>query len=105
MPEWTFISNYGLVLAYIAQSPRSTAREIALAVNVTEWTVHRIISDLEKEGYIQRKRVGRNNVYAINPHLKLRHEITRHVPVKNFLKLLGIKGEGRVGSASVRQKR
>jgi DNA-binding IclR family transcriptional regulator len=91
MPEWAFISNYGLVLVYIAQNPRSTAREIARAVNVTEWTVHRIISDLEKEGYIQRNREGRNNVYTIDHELRLRHQITRHVPVRNFLKLLGVK--------------
>jgi DNA-binding MarR family transcriptional regulator len=90
MAEWAFISNHGLILAYIAQNPRSTAREIAQAVNVTEWTVHRIISDLEKEGYLQRTREGRNNVYTINHELRLRHKITHRVPVRNFLKLLGI---------------
>ena len=90
MTKWTFISNHGLVLVHIAQSPKSTAREIASAVDVTEWTVHKIISELEEEGYIERKREGRNNVYKINPDLKLRHQITKHVSLRNFLKLLGI---------------
>ncbi|MFH1003320.1 MAG: winged helix-turn-helix domain-containing protein, partial [Chloroflexota bacterium] len=52
MPEWTFITNHGLVLAHVSKGPQSTAREIAQAVNLTERTVHKIIADLETEGYI-----------------------------------------------------
>lgn len=91
MAKWTFVSNYGLVLIYVSRHPKSTAREIAMAVDVTEWTVHKIISELESEGYLERKRQGRSNVYRINPHLKLRHRIARHVQVRDFLALMGIK--------------
>ncbi|MDQ1335636.1 MAG: hypothetical protein QG552_2586 [Thermodesulfobacteriota bacterium] len=59
MMEWNFISNHGLVFVYIAKHARSTAREIASAVNVTEWTVHKIISELETDGFVNRKREGR----------------------------------------------
>lgn len=90
MPKWTFISNHGLILAYVAKHPRSTAREIALAMNVTEWTVHKILSELEKEGYIGRKKEGRSNVYRVNLNKGLRHHITENVSVKDFLSLLGI---------------
>ena len=88
MVEWNFISNHGLVLVYIAKHPRSTAREIALAVNVTEWTVHKIISQLEKDGFVKRKREGRSNVYHVNKSAKLRHGIIDHVSVRDFLSLL-----------------
>jgi DNA-binding IscR family transcriptional regulator len=91
MPGWTFITNYGLVLSYIAKHQRSTAREVALAVGITERTTHKIIAELEREGYIKRKRVGRNNVYRINPHLSLRHESARDVEVGDLLKVLGWK--------------
>lgn len=91
MTKWTFLSNHGLVLAFISRHPKSTAREIALEVDVTEWTVHKIISELESEGYIERKRQGRSNVYRINPHLRLRHRIASHVQVRDFLALMGIK--------------
>jgi len=91
MAEWTFITNYGLVLTHIASHPRSTAREIASAIGVTEWTVHKIISELEEKGYIQRQRAGRKNVYRINPVLHLRHRTVRDVIVGDLLKVLGWK--------------
>ena len=89
MPEWTFITNHGLVLAHISKSQQSTAREIAQAINITERTVHRIITELEAEGYIERQRVGRNNFYYINPRLRLKHDTTSEVVVGELLKVLG----------------
>lgn len=89
MSEWTLISNHGLVLTYIAKHPRSTAREIAFTIKITEWTVHRIITDLEKEGYIERQKAGRRNVYYIQTHSHLRHETVRDVKIGDLLKALG----------------
>ena len=89
MPQWTFITNHGLVLAYIARHPQSTARAIASAINLTERTVHKIIAELEAEKYIERRRVGRRNEYFINSHTQLRHETTRDVMVEDFLRVLG----------------
>ena len=91
MPEWTFISNHGLVLTYIAKHPQSTAREIASSIKSTEWTVRKIIDGLEAAGYIERQKVGRRNVYRIDPNLCLRHEIIRDVRVGDLLKVLGWK--------------
>ena len=88
MAEWTIITNHGLILTHIAKHPRCTTREIASAIKVTEWTVHKIISDLEVTGYVQRQRVGRSNAYQVNPNAKLRHETTSHVLLRDFLQLL-----------------
>ena len=88
MPEWTFITNYGMVLAHIATHRQSTAREIGQVINITERTVLKIIADLEAEGYIERQRVGRNNLYQIHPHLGLRHEATPDIQVGDLLKVL-----------------
>jgi DNA-binding MarR family transcriptional regulator len=89
MSEWTLISNHGLVLTYIAKHPQSTGREIASAIKITEWTVHKIIANLEKEGYIERQKVGRRNIYRTNPYLHMRHETIRDVRVGDLLKVLG----------------
>ena len=89
MPEWTFITNHGLVLAHIAKHPQITAREAALAINITERTIHKIITNLETDGYIERQRLGRNNVYRIHSHLGLKHETTDYVEVGDLLKVLG----------------
>jgi predicted transcriptional regulator len=88
MPDWTIISNHGLVLKYLWEHPRSTARDIASVIRTTEWTARKIIAELEEEGYIERQKDGRNNVYRIDPDIGLRHDTTRHVPLGNLLEVL-----------------
>ena len=67
MPKkWNFLSNYGLVLTHLFQNPRATLREIALGTNLTERAVYQIVRDLEEGGFIDKKRVGRRNIYTIN---------------------------------------
>ena len=89
MKDWTFITNHGLVLLYISQNPRCTTRQIALAINTTERTVHRVLEDLEKEDYITRQRTGRGNIYQINQEHGLKHELTRDSVVGDLIRLLG----------------
>lgn len=89
--RWTFITNHGLVLSFIFHNPRSTAREIASHIGVTERTTHKIISDLEVEGYIERRREGRRNVYRVNPSLPLRHHTKQDVMVEELLEALTTK--------------
>ena len=88
MCSWTFITNHGAVLALIQKHKQITAREIALEIGVTERTVQRIIQDLELEGYIQKTRQGRVNVYLINEKLPLRHITQRDTVVKDLLQAL-----------------
>jgi DNA-binding IclR family transcriptional regulator len=89
MAEWAFITHHGLVLLYVSGQPQCTAREMALAINITERTVHRVLDDLEAEGYIKRRRTGRGNLYESNPDLGLRHVLTRDVAVGDLIKALG----------------
>ena len=86
--RWTFITNHGLVLSYIYHYPTSTAREIAGKVAVTERTVHKIISDLERAGYISRRKSGRRNVYSVDPNLPLRHHTKKDIIVSELLEAL-----------------
>ena len=60
--------------------PQSTTWAVASAINLTERTVRKIITELEAEKCIERQRMGRNNVYHINSHNELRHETTRFCP-------------------------
>ena len=88
LQKWTFITNHGLVLSYIFHNPTSTAREIANYIGVTERTTHKIISDLEEEGYIQRRKIGRRNVYSVDPQLPLRHHTKTDIMVADLLESL-----------------
>jgi DNA-binding MarR family transcriptional regulator len=91
-PRWTFITNHGLVLAYIFHNPSHTAREIAAHVGVTERTTHKIISELEMEGYITRRKSGRRNLYELDPALPLRHHTKQDVMVEDLLHVLSSRG-------------
>ena len=90
-PRWTFITNHGLVLSFIFHNPRSTAREIANYIGVTERTTHKIISDLEFAGYMERRKEGWRNVYDVNPSLPLRHHTKQDVMVDELLEALATK--------------
>ncbi len=100
MKDWNFITNQGLVLLYISKHLQCTTREMASTIKATERTVHRVLIDLEKEGYITRQRTGRGNIYQINREHGLKHELIRDSVVGDLLDLLGLKRkrERRMGS-------
>ena len=88
MPSWTFITNHGAVLALMAEHGQITARDIANELGITERSVHRIISELEVEGYIEKSRDGRLNWYGVNHELPLRRPERRDVAIGELLKIL-----------------
>ena len=75
-------------MSYINARPYCTAREIALAIDITERSTRKIISDLEKEGYISKTRAGRRNQYQIYNGLPLRHSTHSDVSVGKLLEIL-----------------
>ena len=91
MPDWTFLTNHGLVLSYIACHPRTTARDLADAIGITERTTRKIIADLLETGYITKKREGRRNRYRVNPDIALRHPGHAETAVGDLLEALGWK--------------
>jgi predicted transcriptional regulator len=88
MSEWTFVTNHALVLASIAKNPNMTAREIGDNIGVTERTAHKIINDLDSDGYITKARVGVKNTYRIHPELPIK---SADSAVGELLALLGWK--------------
>ena len=85
---WTFITNPGLLLSYIFHQPSHTAREISNHIGITERTTHKIISELEDEGYIDRTKTGRRNEYIVDPEVPLRHHTKQDILVSNLLAAL-----------------
>ena len=88
MSEWTFVTNHALALTSIAKNLDKTAREIGDDAGVTERTAHKIIMDLEKDGYITKTKVGIKNTYRIHPELPIRRA---DGAVGELLELLGWK--------------
>ena len=98
IPRWTLISNHALILNYIFHNPTSTKREISKHVGITERTTYKIIADLVVEGYVIRRKSGRNNVYQIDPNLPLRHHTKEEIMVSELIKALTAKSTDRVGA-------
>ncbi|MBN2239230.1 MAG: winged helix-turn-helix transcriptional regulator [Dehalococcoidales bacterium] len=88
MADWTFLTNHAFVLASIAKKRDQTAREIGDDVGVTERTAHKIILDLEAEGYITKTKVGVKNRYRIHPNVPIK---TTDGAVGELLELMGWK--------------
>ena len=100
MPEWTFITNHGLVLASIAKHRENTAREIGDDVGITERTAHKIIMDLEREGYITKIKVGRQNKYRIHQGVPIKDEMS-DAAVGELLVMLGWKRRKRRAKTNI----
>lgn len=71
--QWTLLTNHGRILLIIARDQELRIRDVALAAGVTERRAQSIIVDLEKAGYISKKRQGRRNVYSVKRKRPFRH--------------------------------
>lgn len=59
-----------------------------MRVGITERAVQRIIADLERDGFIEREKVGRRNSYRIRPNQSLRHPIEAHRSIGDLIDLI-----------------
>jgi hypothetical protein len=87
-PSWSFLTNHALVLLCIAYDPGIRLREIGDAVGITERAAHRIVDELVGAGYVERKRNGRRNHYAVRAHLPLPDPLARKQKIGDLLKIL-----------------
>jgi hypothetical protein len=73
MSRWGLLSNHALVLLHVAEHPRSTLREIAASVGVTDRAALSLLRSIEEDGIVARRREGRQNVYNVNLEALLAH--------------------------------
>jgi len=66
MAKWGLLTNHAVVLVHIFENPRSTLREIARAVGITERAALTILRQLEEEDCVKRVKEGRRNRYTVN---------------------------------------
>ena len=87
--QWTFLSNHGHVLIFLAQNPQARVRDIAAEVGITERSAQIILADLEAAGYLTKIKVGRRNEYTIEADMKFRHPSESHKTIKSLLEIFG----------------
>jgi hypothetical protein len=87
-PRWTFLTNHAHVLLCLARNDDLPLREVADAVGITLRATQSIVADLEAAGYLERRRHGRQNTYALHPDQPLRHPLERDHAIGELLDLL-----------------
>jgi MarR family len=90
---WTFITHHAQVLLAVARDPYVRVIEIAKATDITERYAYRILSDLQKAGYVRRSRHGRRNEYRVDPDVALGDPMVEQQCLRELLRLVG-RGNG-----------
>ncbi len=86
------LSNHGRVMLCVAAQPGARERDIAGRVGIAERSAGRIVADLVALGYVDRRRLGRGYVHAINEDAPLHHPLWAERTVRDFLRLLRREG-------------
>jgi hypothetical protein len=86
--SWTFITSHAQILLAVARDPSATVAKLAAAAQITERSAYRILADLQRAGYVQRRKRGRHNAYEINPSLPLRDPTVENESVRDLLRLV-----------------
>ena len=86
--NWTFLTNHSHVLLSLAKSSSMRIRDLAIEVGITERAVQRIIAELVDEGYLEKEKDGRRNVYKICSDRPLKHTIEGHKKISDLIKLI-----------------
>lgn len=85
--SWTFLTNHGHVLLLLAREPELRLRDLAERVGITERSAQKIVAELEAAGYVAKTRIGRRNVYRVDPSLRFRHPLEAGHQVGELLDL------------------
>ncbi|GGT05794.1 hypothetical protein GCM10010176_057660 [Nonomuraea spiralis] len=85
---WTFLTHHARVLVEIARDPDVRLRDIAASIGITERAVQNIVSDLYRDGYLTRERIGRRNRYSLDLDRQFRHPTEAGLPVRLLIELL-----------------
>ena len=88
MAHFDLLTNHAHVLLCVSRDSGMRLREIANCVGITERATHRIVCELESEGYLTRTREGRRNVYAVHRELPLRHGLEQGVTAGDLLEAM-----------------
>lgn len=70
--DYTFLSNHALVYLMITENPNASIKEISEAIKITERSVHGMLLDLTRDGYVTITKHGKYNSYGTNLSIPVR---------------------------------
>ena len=71
--QWGLLTNHALVLMHVIEHSRSTLRDIADAVGITDRAALSLLRALEEDKIVSRRREGRRNVYTVDVDALMAH--------------------------------
>ncbi len=71
--RWGLLTNHAFVLIHVIEHPRSTLRDIADAVGITDRAALSLLRALEADAIVSRRREGRRNVYTVDIDALMSH--------------------------------
>lgn len=71
--RWGLLTNHAYVLIHVAEHPKSTLREIAASVGITDRATLSILRALEQDAIIARQKEGRRNSYTLDIDALMSH--------------------------------
>jgi predicted transcriptional regulator of viral defense system len=84
----TFLSEHAQVLLYISNHPHATVCEIAKVLGTSERQLYRLLSELQRAGYLTRVKDGRRNRYLLKADVPLHEGSAGQVTLSEFLAFL-----------------
>jgi len=98
--RWGLLTNHALVLINVIEHPRSTLRDIAAAVGITERATLSILRALEADAIIGRRKEGRRNVYTVDVEALLAYRAHAPYSIEQLASALFVLS-GRIPGASL----
>ena len=71
--KWGLLTNHAYVLIHVIEHPRSTLRDIADSVGITERAALSLLRALEEDSIVARRKEGRRNVYTVDVDALMAH--------------------------------
>ncbi len=84
----TLFSEHAHVLLYISNHPEATVCEIAKMLGTSERQLYRLLSELQRAGYLTRVKNGRRNRYLLKADVPLQEGPGGQVTLSEFLAFL-----------------
>jgi DNA-binding MarR family transcriptional regulator len=88
MGSWSFVSNHGRALLFLADGPEMRLYDMAARLHITERSAHGIVNDLTAAGYVSRHKGDRRNRCQNVAQEPLPEPITREKIFREVLALL-----------------
>jgi DNA-binding MarR family transcriptional regulator len=98
--RWGLLTNHALVLINVIEHPRSTLRDIAAAVGITERATLSILRALEADAIIGRRKEGRRNFYTVDVSALLAYRAHAPYSIEQLASALFVLS-GRIPGASL----